>query len=253
METIQRIFCRLRIIQKPIVLVAGLVVAGLWGMESQQQPVFAGDARLDKRPDDDPPGMPAKVLRYAQRVVRKYDENRNGQLEKNEWKRMRGNPQTADFNTDGVITVDEFADRVARYGRRRHIRLMLPESSWPDEAPDATVESDPADSESPEDSADKGETGAKSGEAKRHRHSTFFVPASRLPKGLPDWFHTRDRNGDGQLTMTEFSPKASRQAVREFSRYDLNRDGLLTPKEYLQVASGKAKPVDAPEKDESAP
>ncbi len=174
--------------------------------------------------------LSAKVLRYARRVVQKYDENRNGQLEENEWKRMRGNPRLADFNADGLITVDEFANRVAEYGRRRHIRLVFPESNRPQ---DSTV--------------------AKSPEVKRRRDSKFFVPSSRLPKGLPDWFHSRDGDGDGQLTLAEFSPIFSRSAIREFRRYDLDRDGVLTAKEYLRAAAAKATPSAAPAKKDSAP
>ncbi|MEZ6045081.1 MAG: hypothetical protein R3C11_05775 [Planctomycetaceae bacterium] len=50
---------------------------------------------------------------------------------------------------------------------------------------------------------------------------------------------TLDRNGDVQLSISEFAPDASQSRVDEFRKLDLNRDGLLTPEEYKQAPKGK--------------
>jgi Ca2+-binding EF-hand superfamily protein len=57
----------------------------------------------------------------------------------------------------------------------------------------------------------------------------------RLPKGLPEWFARNDANADGQVAMAEFSASWSNSTAGEFSKFDLNGDGLITPKECLQA------------------
>jgi hypothetical protein len=52
---------------------------------------------------------------------------------------------------------------------------------------------------------------------------------------LPGWFKSRDKNGDGQVLMSEYSRSWSSRMVREFEGYDKNGDGVVTPKE----AAGK--------------
>ena len=67
------------------------------------------------------------------------------------------------------------------------------------------------------------------------RETRFHLSPKRLPAGLPDWFRTRDLDGDGQLTLSEFAPHATAAQQQEFVRYDLNGDGVLTPQEYLKA------------------
>ena len=73
-------------------------------------------------------GVPlsAKILRYSQRLVAQYDANHNGQLEKEEWSKMQGNPTVIDRDRDGVITVEDLARYITIYGRYRHIHLLAP-------------------------------------------------------------------------------------------------------------------------------
>src|SRR6185369_17684753 len=65
---------------------------------------------------------------------------------------------------------------------------------------------------------------------KRHSYR-FSRAADKLPTGLPSWFKSRDTNGDGQVTMSEYSHSMSESVVSEFRRYDLNDDGIITAKE----------------------
>jgi Ca2+-binding EF-hand superfamily protein len=56
---------------------------------------------------------------------------------------------------------------------------------------------------------------------------------------LPEWFIQKDKDEDGQVTMAEFSNSWSDATVAEFLRYDLDGDGVITPKECLDALSGK--------------
>ena len=68
----------------------------------------------------------------------------------------------------------------------------------------------------------------------------FLTPRERLPNGLPDWFLEKDVNGDGQVTMAEFTANWTPDKVAEFARYDLNHDGIITAAECLKVERGRA-------------
>ena len=72
--------------------------------------------------------------------------------------------------------------------------------------------------------------GPNSKEGDKRRTYRFSTTADRLPKNLPSYF-SRDTNGDGQVSMSEYSKSWSKSTVAEFRKYDLNDDGLITAKE----------------------
>jgi hypothetical protein len=81
-------------------------------------------------------------------------------------------------------------------------------------------------------------TGTAGGTGKNadKRHSYRFSTAvDKLPAGLPSWFKSRDANGDGQVSLGEYSRTMSQSIVSEFRRYDLNDDGIVTAKEAAKV------------------
>jgi len=174
----------------------------------------------------------AKLLRYAEYVVRHYDANQSGQLESDEWPSMHGKPVLVDLNHDGLITLAEYAQYCADYGAGRAIRL----STLPGDV--ATREgsgdsSPPGDGPRSTDAAATGDTesGQPSEERDRRRDTKYFAS---LPVGVPQWFVRRDADGDGQLTLSEYSPKLLRSEIDEFNRLDANRDGILTVPEFLR-------------------
>lgn len=191
---------------------------------------------------------PAKLIRYAQFVLTKYDQNGDGVLDSQEWAAMSGEPEQIDRNRDGLIDLDEYTNHVARFAARRRIRVETP---LPAPAPEKSPPLLQPASKSPEEGGkagkEKGETDGASpdrpGVAKapaRRRDARFYVPSSRLPAGLPSWFHSRDRDGDGQISMAEFAPTMDSAAVLEFRKYDTNNDGVITPSEYLARTGGKS-------------
>ena len=67
------------------------------------------------------------------------------------------------------------------------------------------------------------------------KSSRLLSPQERLPKGLPDWFLKKDVDGDGQVSMTEFSSEWNSEVLRDFVHYDLDNDGLITAPECLKT------------------
>lgn len=51
----------------------------------------------------------AKMISYAERIIGRYDGNKDKKLVASEWKSMLMSPAAADFNRDGAVTVDEYA------------------------------------------------------------------------------------------------------------------------------------------------
>jgi hypothetical protein len=201
--------------------------------------------------------IPAKVYRYAKRLVAQYDRNGDGKLQETEWRRMHGQPARADANRDGVITVEELAQWIAAFGAQHKPRLAYPVIGATEPAP-VRRDSDGEKSAGPEPGAgppSSQETkspegaGPAAGQADSNappRPTRFHVGGRRLPPGLPAWFLERDADGDGQLTLSEFAPHATAADREEFARYDLNGDGVITPQECLkalraQKASKRAK------------
>ncbi len=70
----------------------------------------------------------------------------------------------------------------------------------------------------------------------------FYTAKELLEKeNVPDWFIAKDKNGDGQVSMSEFATTWTDDEVRRFQAWDTNNDGVITPSE----AKGSGKPTAA--------
>jgi hypothetical protein len=162
----------------------------------------------------------SRTREMAEGMFRRYDRNGSRVLEQDEWGEIRGDPKEIDRNRDGRITLDEFTLRVAEYTRSRS-RGSDDERSRDD------------DSDESRDSDDSESTGGATARSYR-----FRSPTERLPAGLPGWYAERDKNGDGQVAMAEYSEYWSDDKAREFVRLDLDGDGVITPQEGLLNGAG---------------
>ncbi len=64
------------------------------------------------KPDD-------KLVKYAERIIGRYDKNKDGALVPSEWSSMLMNPAPADGNRDGRVTIEEYAMYLQSRSKKR--------------------------------------------------------------------------------------------------------------------------------------
>ncbi len=154
---------------------------------------------------------------FAKMMMSRYDRDGNGVVErdKGEWEGIRGDPNEIDRNHDGRIDNSEMVARVSGYmGGNRG-----------------------GDQGGGDRGGDRGGGQGSVASNDGRKSYRFLSPSERLPEGLPEWFEERDGNADGQVTMAEYSSYWSDSKAREYLRYDLNDDGVVTPNECLAAMS----------------
>jgi Ca2+-binding EF-hand superfamily protein len=181
---------------------------------------------------------------YAKKLVMKYDKNGDMMLQPEERKELTGRAAESDLNHDGVITIPELVSHLSdptpspapssspgdsgRWGSysRRH----------DGERHDGENGGDRSKSEADKALAGRVFTGTAGGMGSTtklgdKRHSYRFSSAADREPGLPSELRSRDRNGDGQISMSEFSSYWDAGRVADFRRWDTNGDGIITAKE----------------------
>lgn len=171
------------------------------------QPAPAAAASPQAAPD-------GRFRRMAEAMMQRMDKNGSGALERDEWADMQSRLGPADANHDGTVTLDEMTAWLARYSRSGN------RSEGGGSRDGGSTSGSSSDS-------------AGSGDRKSYR---FLTPTERLPGGLPDWFAQKDADGDGQVMMSEYATVWSQSKADEFSNYDLNADGIITPQECLKAS-----------------
>lgn len=159
----------------------------------------AGSVQPSGSKADVPSEIVAKIRELASSIIQKYDREKKGKLTRDEWPQGQwGTFDEANRQRGNFITMEELVIHLTDLYRQNRLPFIA--------------------------------IGA---------HSYRFLTAlDRLPKGLPSWFLTKDRDGDGQVTMAEFSGEWDSSRLAEFERYDLNDDGIITPAECLKASSG---------------
>ncbi len=195
----------------------------------------------------------------AQRRFRYYDRNGDGTIDKEEMERRRMTSLT-DFDRDGngKINVSELALRTA-HDRAKEEKNKSSRSSSRGSGGDSSR----GDSSrgfgrsgfSGFGGGGFGRSGYGSGDRDRSRGSSderkkskakdtkplsspkferWRTTEERLKKlGVSNWFVEADKNEDGQVAMSEFSQDWTDDALDKFYMIDANRDGVITPKEWI--------------------
>lgn len=175
-----------------------------------------------------------RIRSYAEGLLRQYDANKNGVLDKDEWANARSISKDTDANGDGTVTLDELTAKLGSYGK--------------DEGRSSSSSSSGATAGGSSSSSDRSRYGSSSsprssdpkaaGEKKSYRQR---LATERLPKGLPDWFARNDADGDGQVVMAEYASLWSETKATEFAKFDLDGDGVITPRECLRAQEADLK------------
>ncbi len=152
--------------------------------------------------------------REASETMRRYDRNNNGFVDKNELSsRFSGNPMDFDRNRDGKLSLDELA---VRYARRREGNEEAKKEKKREDRRERK-----ADVEVPD--------------VYGGRKSYRVGEARKSPEGVPGYFSDKDANGDGQVTMAEFTSEWDDEQVKAFFDSDFNRDGVITVDEAMRM------------------
>ena len=168
------------------------------------------------------------------------------------WPDGRELAEVWDTDGDGYLAPEELGAKIVLYSRNRSLRnLTVPQRGAPATSPSpaaansvntASGESRPAERSGEVGTETDGanESRGPAGEVLDHaprlpmeaaRAAIYQVAPSRLADGVPPWFTELDRDGDGQLTLSEFAPSPTGQSVNQFRSYDRNNDGVITLEE----------------------
>lgn len=137
-----------------------------------------------------------KIVSYAQSILKKYDKNEDGILDKSESESIRSLPSGADKDKDGNITIDEL---VAGFGG-------TPSSSG----------------------------GSRSRSRSRSSNNNPYIVKTggdRAEEADRD-FQELDKNVDGLIQMHEFAREWSNDKAENFAELDNNNDGVVTISEW---------------------
>ena len=130
--------------------------------------------------------------RYAEGLLKSYDKDKDGRLNKTELKDMRRPPKNADKNRDGYVDKSEL---IASVEERSGVK--------------------------------KSGDSKKNSSAEKLRRNT-----SEAYNQDDSIFGGKDLNNDRQLQMREFSEEWNDEIVKEFEEKDLNGDGVITEAEW---------------------
>lgn len=221
---------------------------------SSSFPTFAATSST---PGAAPAGGDARTEQMMRFMMDRYDTNKSGVIEKEEWGSFRSDPSAFDANKDNKISREELAAYLQS-------RMSSGGFGGPGGGPPGGFGGRPPSMSggSDGDRRDRGDRGDRGDRRDRGDSSSSFYTRSadgaataapttakksdrksyrsltsteRLPKGLPEWFPRNDSNADGQVAMAEFSASWSNSTAAEFAQFDLNGDGLITAKECLQA------------------
>jgi len=199
-----------------------------------------GDSRRSSGGDRRSGGAPGqgggdRMAMFANSIMQRYDSNKSGVIEKEEWKNFRSDPSGADKNKDNKITKEELSG----WMQSRFSGGQQQQESKPNPYREGGEK--------------YSETKSGTGSASKGSGVRFLTPHERLPQGIPSWFINTDGNLDGQVAMGEYTDKWSEGVLKEYYQFDSNRDGIITPFECIGATDqGVVRSTPVPERSATA-
>lgn len=178
--------------------------------------------------------------RFIRMAFGRYDRNNDGTVKGDEMKRLGGRGDRYDLNNDDKIPRDEFAKAMSGRGNRR----------GDDNGRRSRFFSRRENDRNGSDNRGGGDS-AESASPKSYRRPRPTERVAQL-EGLPEWFARYDTNENGQVEMAEYATTWNQNVVADFSQFDLNGDGVVTPNECLKAVDrgavrGAPTPLGSPE------
>lgn len=155
-----------------------------------------------------------RMRKWASDTVAKHDQNGDKILEGEELAKLGQSSRSADTNSDGKITVDE----------------LYQFSSKGSSSTASTTAAKPATTLATSAATTDTAAGPKSRTITNDKRKSFRFKSTK--DRINNWrFSSRDANGDGQVSMSEYSRSWSDRTAGEFTRYDKDSDGMITAEE----------------------
>ena len=189
----------------------------------------------------------AKIRSYAASILKQYDSNGDGSLDKDELAKLT-NGDSYDLNHDSKVTLEEIIEKMKPGASSSPTAVTDRSDSTP--ASSATSPSGNASSDNGggfRNRRNGGPGGGPGGFGGGGRdafgggngNSTYASNAPRRAvgradrlQGLSNRFFELDGDGDGQISMGEYATNWTGEKAAEFARYDKNGDGVISPEEW---------------------
>ncbi len=170
-----------------------------------------GPAPAVPAPSPSQPSREATLSERAEARFRTYDKNNDGLLSFDEMSEsLQREREKWDKNKDGFIDLNEYKEYIIeREAQKAQDRQQA-------------------------DADRKGNDNPDQHKPVIEQPKPVVYRAGNLPKGLPEWFTRLDREGDNDGQVGLWEAKNDPAVLAEFTRMDLNGDGLITAEEILK-------------------
>jgi Ca2+-binding EF-hand superfamily protein len=221
---------RIRFVVGSVLLGCLALLLGLgWGRTQNPAapPANRGQTAPPQRPPSPTPAASANTGWIDERF-RRLDRNGDGFLTADEMtENLRAELHKWDVNGDAMIDLDEWREYVQAVvaHRKRTAAAARSAARAPGQKPGRKLVWAPR----PRKPAAQG--GARP-PFRPQRNQEGSSRVFKLPSNIPKWFKEYDADGDGQVSLAEWMEKEDEE--REFWKYDLNKDGLITFDELIR-------------------
>ncbi len=209
--------------------------------EERSSRSFTGSSSAAESSTRSSRSMTGRYSGYVDGLMKKYDEDKNGKLSKEEQTKISGSVKLVDVDGDGEIDRQEALDSVA--GNAKPAAASDSESDAPRSERRSRRRSSDASEEGGASASSRSGRGAESDinyDVKGFQNVPIEIQkrtdqeTDLERRGADRDFLSRDKNTDGQISMGEFRDGKdwTDKLVRQFQSLDENTDGVITLEEF---------------------